>query len=167
MDVKATLYEALARHREDIHLQQTLRESSLPRKGKNPATENDHDDEQQRRHHLEALELCLSAVPEMVSIVNNGQLSPKSPTPPPPPPAQPAQPASLSSFHAQSPVFDPSPGFFADDDDEPYVNPFTGQMVYPKTKYSAGPSGTQSYSPARRDTFSQVMKSPFFEASRC
>jgi hypothetical protein len=33
---------------------------------------------------------------------------------------------------------------FAPDDDTPYMNPFTGKMVVPTTRFAAGPSGNQN-----------------------
>ena len=141
MDIQEALYEALSRRRQDLHVEQKVQENNLPRNGKNPATESDHALELQRIRQLEVLERCLSAVPEMAPVVNKGgrPLMSSPASPPPPPKAKEQVPERPSTILEKT-----TPTYLAADDDEPYVNPFTGLMVYPVTRNSAGPSGTQS-----------------------
>jgi hypothetical protein len=160
MEIQEALYEALSRHRQDLHIDQTAHEGSLPRNGKNPATERDHELELQRTRQLEVIERCLSAVPEMAPVVNKGRRplmsSPASPLPPPKIREQvPERPSTI--------LEKTTPTFFAADDDEPYENPFTGLMVYPVTRNSAGPSGTQSRRHYPRDE-TQVRARPILRS---
>lgn len=48
---------------------------------------------------------------------------------------------------------------FAPDDDTPYMNPFTGKLVVPTTRFTAGPSGSQNpFSNSRQISTGQTSK---------
>jgi len=145
-DAAATLYEALAHWRHSLESQQSQLESTLPRKGKNPATSTDEELERQRRIHLETVEQCLGVIPEMAAVITKQPAvmtaadfgySPAPPTPPAP---------EMDRWELEPEDYKRLLGDFqGQDDDEPFLNPFTGQMVFPtSSKYTAGPSGTQS-----------------------
>ncbi|KAA8900905.1 hypothetical protein FN846DRAFT_123936 [Sphaerosporella brunnea] len=127
--VASTLYEALAHFRQQLHSQHQEHESSRPRNGKNRATEADEEVEAQRRLQLEAVENCLSAVPQMASVFSK-------------PPSEKILAPAAQASSCDGPEVVP----ITLAEEEPYINPFTGLMVYPESKYRPGPSGTQPLS---------------------
>lgn len=149
-DAATTLYEALTLWRQSLESQESQQDSTLPRKGKNPATSSDEELERQRRIHLETVERCLKVVPEMAAVITK---QPKAMaatdsayTAPPAPPPDP----EMDRWELEPAEYRKVFGAFFDQedagaDDEPFLNPFTGQMVFPaSSKYTAGPSGTCS-----------------------
>jgi len=139
-DAAATLFEALALWRNNLEAQQSQQESTLPRKGKNPATSGDEEVERQRRIHLETVDRCLRVIPEMAAVIAK----------------QPGVAKATDSVYTVPPLTPPhfpeeweiGPEKYKDLSngyDEPYVDPFTGNMIYPASwEHSAGPSGTRS-----------------------
>jgi hypothetical protein len=135
-DTAITLYQALSHLREQVKTQNSELESALPRKGKNRATDRDAELETQRRLTLENIEHCLSTVPQMAEAAGDNKKS----TPQ----------ATLVWNDAKAAYFALSS---AASDEEPYLNPFTDEFVYPESmsKFRPGPSGTQKNNDAKVD----------------
>jgi hypothetical protein len=133
-DTAITLYQALSHLREQLQIQNSELESTLPRKGKNRATDHDAELETQRRLTLDNIEHCLSTVPQMAEAAGDNKKS----TPP----------ATLVWNDAKAAYFALSS---TASDEEPYLNPFTDEFVYPEStsKFRPGPSGTQKNDDAK------------------
>jgi hypothetical protein len=142
-DTATTLYQALSQFREQVQIQSSELESALPRKGKNRATDRDAELETQRHLCLENIERCLSAVPQMAAAAATGvDDSNKKPTSSPDKLIWNDAAAAYFAFSSAAP------------DEEPYVNPFTGEFVYPEStsNFRPGPSGTQGNDDAKSTT---------------
>jgi hypothetical protein len=115
-----------------LEQEQEHRASNLPRAGKGVETTADLSHELSFRNRIAFLELCLQRVTQMASEVSKPVSTPVKHNEVPPS-------DHLYRTEEQSYVqeYDMPP------DDEPYVNPFTGLLVVPKTLHAPGPSGSQ------------------------
>ena len=109
---------ALLFYRQHLEARKKEEENSLPRHGKAPATAEDQSRDRNFESQLRAIETSLNARQESPQ-----QQVTKGEVPSAPPPAK--------SSKADSTAYV---------DTEPYVNPFTGQLIVPETPDAPGPS---------------------------
>lgn len=126
-ELRSTLTEALFHYRDTLATSESERRDDLPRKGKMPATEVDDLVQQAYQAQLEAVNRFLDSVDDMVSVVIK--------------PIEKHVPR-----RAQSPIpenLELSTDPYMYQNDEPFINPFSGQLVEPITPFTPGPSARE------------------------
>lgn len=128
------LQEAFIRHIRDLQGDYERQISQLPRAGKAVESTADISREQRYTSRIAFFESCIqnttliaSKVPEWTNGLGGDKSSDSIP---------------IDLGGPQGPVQEI--GAFAPDDDTPYMNPFTGKLVVPTTRFAAGPSGCQN-----------------------
>lgn len=122
-ELRSTLIEALFHYRSALAINEGERRNDLPRKGKMPATENDALVQRTFQVQFEAVNRFLDSVDDMINVVikPTESLTPRAQTP------------SLDDLR---PFTDP----YICQNDESFINPFSGQLIEPITPFSPGPS---------------------------
>jgi len=138
--IATVLNEAFTRYVAFLTASRQLHEESLPRLGKGIETTVDLTWEQSFRERLGAAELCLQQSERIARDVGKWANEPVS-----------------DEVELQTTVKDFNPVPTVEqledvwslgakfEDDEPFVDIFSGALIQPTTKYSAGPSGTQNH----------------------
>ena len=148
--VTSVLTDALSRYMRYLEVEQELHESSQPRRGKGVQTDTDLARTEYFRARTVTTGFCLHFVgqiaenvkrwgtgEEEVKDVGRGKEEKKVDFG--------IRDEDLIDFNEKSP-FSPDDCFkpvWEDEDDEPYINPMTGQWITPVTSKSAGPSNPQ------------------------
>jgi hypothetical protein len=137
--IATVLHEAFTQYVAFLTASRQRHEESLPRLGKGVETTVDLTWEQSFRERLGAAELCLQQSERIARDVGKWANEPaldeveqKNPV------------KNLSAFPAVEQleeIWSLGPKF---EDDEPFLDIFSGALIQPTTKYSAGPSGTQN-----------------------
>jgi hypothetical protein len=166
--VTSVLTDALSRYMRYLEVEQELHESSQPRRGKGVQTDTDLARTEYFRARTVTTECCLRIVgritenvkrwatgDEEVKYVSRGKGKEKEVD-------FGVRDENLIDFNEEIPFFsdDYFKSVWEDKDDEPYINPMTGQWVTPVTSKSAGPSNTQRMyeGPSRKPSSGQALK---------
>jgi hypothetical protein len=120
---QSTLEQALVFFQKHLESQREQQENNLPRNGKAPATAEDLSIDRAFEEKLQAIAGLLSSTNETPEQTTQQIKTP--PIPPAPPRVQPVKPKILDEFET-----------------EPYINPFTGQLITPNTPFTAGSSNS-------------------------
>jgi len=165
--VTSVLTDALSRYMRYLEVEQELHESSQPRRGKGVQTDTDLARTEYFRARTVATGFCLHfvgqiadnvkrwATGEEVKDVGRGKEKEKKVD-------FGIRNEDLIDFNEKTPLslddcFKP---VWEDEDDEPYINPMTGQWITPVTSKSAGPSNPQRMyeNPSWKASSGQVLK---------
>lgn len=128
------LQVAFMRHIHDLQEDYERQISQLPRAGKAAESTADISREQRYISRVAFMKSCIQNTKLIASKVpewTNGLGRDKSPNS-----------ILIDLDEPQGPT--QNIGVFAPDDDTPYMNPFTGKLVVPTTRFTAGPSGPQN-----------------------
>ncbi|KAE8448990.1 hypothetical protein EG329_008578 [Mollisiaceae sp. DMI_Dod_QoI] len=160
--VTSVLTDALRRYMRYLELEQELHESSQPRRGKDVQTDTDFTRADYFRARTVTAESCLQVVgriaenvkrwttgEEEVKDVSRGEEKEEKEV------DFGVRDENLIDFNEEN-LF----SVWEDEDDEPYINPITGQLITPVTSKSAGPSNTRGVyeEPSRKPSSAQVLK---------
>jgi hypothetical protein len=122
VDVQSTLEQALVFYQKHLESLREQQENNLPRNGKARATTEDLSIERAFDERLQVVATLLDSTEENPEQTIQ-QVKRPPVQPPPPPRKQTVQPKIFDEF-----------------DTEPYLNPFTGQLITPETPFTAGSS---------------------------
>jgi hypothetical protein len=166
--VTSVLTDALSRYMRYLEVEQELHESSQPRRGKGVQTDTDLARTEYFRARTVTTGFCLHFVGQIaenvkrwatgeaeVKDVGRGKEKEKKVD-------FGIRDEDLIDFNKNIPL-SPDDCFkpvWEDEDDEPYINPMTGQWITPVTSKSAGPSNSQWMyeNPSRKASAGQVLK---------
>jgi hypothetical protein len=166
--VTSVLTDALSRYMRYLEVEQELHESSQPRQGKGVQTDTDLARAEYFRARTVTTESCLQFVgriaenvkrwatgEEEVKDVGRGKEKEKEVN-------FGLRDENLIDFNGEIPfsLDDYFKPVWEDEDDEPYINPMTGQWITPVTSKSAGPSNTRGMykEPSRKPSSGRVLK---------
>ena len=133
VDVKqSTVKDALVVYQKHLESLREQRESNLPRNGKDPATAEDISSDRAFDERFQAIACLLHSTSESLD--------------------PPTQHIRIPSIISPTPDQTVKPKIFDEFDTEPYLNPFTGQLIIPDTPFTAGSSTSHiNANPSRRE----------------
>lgn len=125
-DLASTIYTALLRYQKALHKSKRRTEATFPCNGKGKASATDLTRDHAFQIELKAVEFYLPFVDRITTEAQKWAAEP------------PKDPYEDVLCHY---VDD-----FKLEDDQPYINPISGQLITPVTPFTPGPSGTQGIS---------------------